>query len=454
MRAWFWTVLVLAAAVGAALLLRDHSGNLLILAGPWRIELSLTLAVIVLVVAFVLIYALTRLVAWVTGSPGRYRSWRGKRAHQRDYALLESGFVYNLEGRFDLADKTFNRLQGKTHSRTSRVLALLAGATAARQLGNSSRWQRMLTQAEAAAGTDARLKEAVAMVTAEALLDDNRAEEALVLLQSLQDATPRYTHAKRLALRAHQAVGNHNQVYELTRWLQKHHVLSSAEASRYLVVSVAARLQHEGAQGFKTIWKDLRPEEKTTPAIAYAAAQVLAANDQHDDAARVLEQAIDHAMDPQLLGAYSQCPQEQVSRRLSRAEGWLKRYPDNSALLAALGAICMKGDLWGPAERYLQRSMALRSDMRIHALLGKLYDGLDRPDAAARHWRLAADVAGQLPVVAAVHALPAADTRDDPTLIEIDADALAWSDSAAGASSVHSDTDAERASNAGARQAS
>src|SRR3546814_7644053 len=40
-------------------------------------------------------------------------------------------------------------------------------------------------------------------------------------------------------------------------------------------------------------------------------------------------------------------------------------------------------------------------------------------DDASRHWRLAAGVAGVLPVLPVSRALPAADTRGDPTLIEV-----------------------------------
>src|SRR5690606_35285342 len=77
------------------------------------------------------------------------------------------------------------------------------------------------------------------------------------------------------------------------------------------------------------------------------------------------------------------------------------------------------GELWGQGEHYLLRSMKLRTDMRIHALLGNLYDRLGRADDAARHWRLASGVAGVLPTLPVSRALPAADMRGDPTLIDV-----------------------------------
>src|SRR5690606_26349847 len=139
-----------------------------------------------------------------------------------------------------------------------------------------------------------------------------------------------------------------------------------------------------------------------------------------DEASRILEAALSARLDPRLLNAYSQCPPEHVARRLSRAEDWLKSYPDDSALLAALGNLCLTGELWGQGEHYLLRSMKIRSDMRIHALLGNLYDRLGRPTDAMKHWRLASGVAGVLPTLPVNRALPAADTRGDPTLVDVE----------------------------------
>src|SRR3546814_5872872 len=89
--------------------------------------------------------------------------------------------------------------------------------------------------------------------------------------------------------------------------------------------------------------------------------------------------------------------------RLSKAEVWLKSHPDDSSLLPALGNLCLTGELWGQGEHYLLRSMKIRSDMRIHALLGNLYDRLGRADDASRHWRLASGAAGVLPVRSEEH---------------------------------------------------
>ena len=423
MRTWFWTLLVFIAAVALALLLRDHNGNVLIMLQPWRIELSLTFAVLILVAAFVVLHIALRIVAWIAQGPGRFRSWRSVRAQRRDHNLLESGWVNILEGRYEQAEKDLTRLLGKTRSYTSKVVAGLASARAAHHLGDRERRDDALEKARVAARDDARLKEAVAIVTAEMHLDEHRPEEALILLQPLQDASSRYFHATRMLLRAHQQLGDQDRVYELTRLLLRRSAIDPAQARRHIESSGAARLAKAGADGFKPIWNDFKSDERVLPGLALVASQVQSAAGHHDEAARILEAAINASMDTGLLTAYAQCPREQVKRRLNKAEVWLKSHPDNASLLAALGTLCLTGELWGQAERYLLQSMRLRSDVRIHALLGSLYDGLERHASARRHWRLAADVAGKLPVLLVERALPAADTRHDPLAVDLSVDA-------------------------------
>ncbi|HWL28933.1 MAG TPA: heme biosynthesis HemY N-terminal domain-containing protein [Burkholderiaceae bacterium] len=421
MRTWFSTLVVFAAAVGLALILRDHSGNVLIVAQPWRIELSLTLAVLLIVASFVILYVILRVLAWLGAGPERFRSWRSLRAENRDHTLLESGWINVLEGRYTEAEKDLSKLLGRTRSSGRKVLAALASARASHHLGDFTRRDQALALAQQNAGNEPRLREAAATVAAEMYLDQNRPQDALVLLQPLQDASSRYFHATRLLLRAHRQLRNHDRVYELTRLLSRRGIIDKAEALQLIETSTAERLHTGGAEGFKAIWSDLKADEKTLPDIALAAASIQSSLGNHEEASKILEAAINVRLEPRLLNAYSQCPPEHVARRFSKAEEWLKSHPDDSSLLAALGNLCLTGELWGQGEYYLLRSMKIRSDMRIHALLGNLYDRLGRPADAMKHWRLASGVAGSLPVLPLSKVLPAADTRGDPTLIDVEA---------------------------------
>ncbi|MGB6008076.1 heme biosynthesis HemY N-terminal domain-containing protein [Castellaniella sp.] len=417
MRSWIWTLILLAAAVALALTVHDHGGNVIIVAQPWRLELSLPLAVVLMLVAFVALHWLLRLLRWMGNSPDRLRAWRGRRAQRRDVELLERGWINVLEGRYVQAEKDLSSLLARTRSADRKVLAGLSAARALHLLGEYVRRDQTLQLAQDAAGQDGRLRQAVDTVTAEMLLDQNRAQEALDLLEPLQDASSRFLHATRLLLRAHRQLGHADRVYALTRLLLRRSAIDETQARLFICESAAQRLDVVDAAGWDALWGDLTADERLTPVVALAGARAQARLGRPAEAARILEAALNRQIDDRLLRAYALCDAEQARQRLGHAELWLKSHPDHAGLLAALGQLCLSAQLWGQGAHYLERSLALRADIHIHALLGNLHDALGHPDQALRHWRQACEAAdAELPQIQ--RPLPAADTRGDPQFLQ------------------------------------
>jgi len=415
MRTWFWTLLLAVVAVLLAVMLRQHEGNVLLLVWPWRIELSLTLAVLLLIGLFVALYVGLRLLAWLLAIPDRVRAWRGRRAQARDHDLLERGWISMLEGRFSHAEKDLAKLYDQTKVRSRRVLAALSAARSAHEMGEFARRDSMIEAAREQADGNHGLLEATATVSADMLLDQGRPQEALDVLAPLQDGGARHLHTMRLLLRAESALDHHERVFTLARGLLRRNALGKLEAAQLIDHAGAARLRTGMADdGWRVIWKDLKSEERLLPGIALAGAAAFEAAGDANEAARILEAAIADKFNPTLVAAYSRCEAGQVPRRLAKAETWLQQRPADADLLTALGVLCLNGQLWGQAERYLQRSLARRNDPQCHALLGSLYDRLERPADATRHWRLATAARMALPVLATDAALPAADTGADP----------------------------------------
>ncbi|MFC4299635.1 heme biosynthesis HemY N-terminal domain-containing protein [Castellaniella hirudinis] len=417
MRSWIWTLILFAAAVALALVLREHGGNVLIVAQPWRIELSLSLAVVLALVAFLALHWLLRALNWLSTSPGRLRAWRGRRAQKRDVELLERGWINVLEGRYVQAEKDLSNLLTRTRSADRKVLAGLSAARALHLLGETARRDQVLKLAQEGAGQDSRLRQAVDTVTAEMYLDQNRAEEALVLLEPLQDASSRFLHGTRLLLRAHRQLGHADRVYQLTRLLLRRGAIDETQARQFIRESTVQRLSKVEESGWSAVWGDLSADERLDSDVALAGAQVQIRLGHPAESARILEAALGRRMDDRLLRLYAHCDATQAGQRLGHAELWLKSNPDHPGLLAALGQLCLAAQLWGQGEHYLERSLALRADTHIHALLGNLHDALGHPEQALRNWRLACQAADdEMPVIARL--LPAADTRGDPRFEE------------------------------------
>jgi HemY protein len=439
MRTWFWTVLLVSLAVFVAFVIHRFPGNVLIVVDQWRVQVSLAFAILLVVASFAGIYVIIRVLTWLANMPERYRGWRGQRQEKREQGELEAGWTALLEGRYTHAEKKLTRLSGKSADKRRRVLATLSAARAAHAVGEFKRQDELIAQAQAAAAGqsgDIDLNTAVAAAAADLWLEQGRAEEALGALQIDHVQPLRHLHTMRLLLRVYQQTGNHAKVLELARALRRKDALSQAQAYKLIETSASALIaQSENKTTWQACWKELKPEEKTLPDVALAAAQAFQAAGGYNEATKVLEAALtnndnankDAPLDAKLLAAYARAEPEQVTPRLQTAEKWLqarksssqdksKLAPEHADLLTTLGALCLAAQMWGQAQRYLEQSTKLRNDARVHALLGSLFDRIGQPQRAAQHWRLATAVSAALPTLAHDVVLPPANTEADPVI--------------------------------------
>ena len=425
MRRLFWIVCLIVLAVALALVIHWFPGNVLVVVDQWRIQVSLSFAILAVAAAFVLLYALTRFLIWLADLPLRYQGWRGRRAERRDQSRLEQGWIALLEGRHVFAEKILTQVSKEASQWRRQVLADLSAARAAHEIGAFERQDVLIKEAQTLVARHDRqssLKVAVAAAAADLWLEQGKAEKALSVLKDAKVEDSKDAHTLKLLLRTYQQLNNHAQVLKLARLLGRKEAITSAQSRALIEGAAASELQSLSQDDQKeAFWKSLRTEEKVLPQVALVGASFFQAQGKHKEASKILEAAIKHQFDPQLLNAYAKAEPDQVTPRLQQAERWLADRGDDADLLATLGALCLAAQMWGQAQRYLEKSAQLRSEARVHALLGSLFDRLGQSDRAARHWRLATAVSAALPTLAMDVVLPAADVQSDPAYMHADA---------------------------------
>lgn len=427
MRTGLNLLVLLALAVGFALVIQDSSGYFMLVTGDERRTVSLTTGVFLLIIAFLLAYLLVRFIATLSASPTTFKKWRGRRHVNKDVDLLEKGWLELIEGRASSAEKDFTRLFNHSHNPSRQAIACLAGAKAAHLSGHDEQRDKLLLLAENKSRHIPRLAEATATVKAELLLEQGESKQAKALLEALDTANgSNQEHIQKLLLRAYKQTGNNEKLLPLARIMMKKGRIDRFEALRLIEHAAAGSINSAAPDEWQYVWKSLNSDEKTMPLVALAANARFDAKGDHKSAGKVLEDALAITKDPRLLKAYVQSADDTVHNRLAMAQTWLKKEGDNPELLTALGYLCLKGQLWGQAERYLTRSLAVaqtesgpeivvsREEARTHALLGTLYDRLGRAQDAIKHWRIASAAASALPVLSNDSILPAADTTEDP----------------------------------------
>lgn len=76
MRAAIWLLALFAVAAAVALFAGNNQGTITVFWPPWRVDLSLNLVLVILLVAFVLLHTALRALAALFSLPKQARQWR------------------------------------------------------------------------------------------------------------------------------------------------------------------------------------------------------------------------------------------------------------------------------------------------------------------------------------------------------------------------------------------
>ena len=114
MRALLWLLTLCALAAGLALAAHFNDGFLLLVLPPYRAEISLNLALLVLLAAFLILYGLLRGIAMTASLPRRVREFRARKRSEKAMPLFSNACGSCLRGGFP-------RCSSRRQKRTLRI---------------------------------------------------------------------------------------------------------------------------------------------------------------------------------------------------------------------------------------------------------------------------------------------------------------------------------------------
>ena len=382
MRLLFWFVLLAIAAVVAALAFKLNSGYAMLVVSPYRVELSLNLLLILVVVGFFLLYFGLRLMTRTVQLPAQVRVWRRQQKQQRARDKLDAAIVALLEGRYGKAQQEAKEALALPHS--SGVAALVA-ARAAIDVRQFEVAESFLSRPEAQATSLAvpRLT-----LSAEIALQQGQPQEALRILESLRREAGLHTAALRLELRASQAARRFGAIPPLVEQLVKRGVFEPAQGEQLRIASQREQLRAlaTDASGLREAWKQLPEATRTKPQIARAAALSFLQMGGDREAAEIVSRSLEREWDSELVELYGECQLGDPTHQLEQAERWLAAHNQDAALLRVLGGLCERQQLWGKAQTYFEASLALDDAWRTHLALGEMLGRLGRSEQANTHF--------------------------------------------------------------------
>jgi len=388
-RRLFWFLALFALAVAVALVARLNEGYVLLVVPPYRAEVTLNLFVIALLVSFVIIYALLRALGLTFSLPHRARQYHASRQREQAGLVFQDAVRLLFEGRFGQALKKAHEAHA---AGTAPGLSALIAARAAQRMRESLKQQGWLARAKI---DDPRTEAATLMLEAEMMNEARRFDDALVALERLQARQGRHIAALRLELRARQGLGDWDGVLKLARQLVKRDALP-VEVVREIrtqahLGNIARRVADRGQ--LSTYLRAL-PDAERERRVVRAAAEALVAQGAEAEVQKLIETTLDVAANDEwhseLVAIYGRLSGGEQTARIAKCEAWLRQHPDDARLLKALGRMCLRQRLWGKAQTYLEASLSVVPSQQAHLELARLFDQLERPEEANKHYRASA----------------------------------------------------------------
>lgn len=111
MRLLFWVAILFGGAVGLALFTQFNQSNLVLFYPPYRVELSLNLALALLLLAFFVVWTILGTARHLSEMPARAAAYRERSRMNRAQAALRESIENLFAGRFARAERTAREAQ-------------------------------------------------------------------------------------------------------------------------------------------------------------------------------------------------------------------------------------------------------------------------------------------------------------------------------------------------------
>lgn len=427
MRAALWLIGLFALAVAGAWLADHNEGVVALFLYPYRIDVSLNLFALGLVLLISVLLLAQKAVSALLSLPREARRWRLQQKERAAHAALLDAYAQFMAGRYLRARKSAELVLARedslrhaadhplAHAAALRTVAHVVAAESAHALQDKALRDQHLQQAEqeverADAHERQGLIEGLNLRASRWLLDDRDAQGSLDRLAQLPGAVVRRTVAMRIQLKAARLAGQTARALDTALLLAKHRAFSPAAAQslvRSLVMDLIARTHDQRA--LEKLWQNLPAAQRALPEVVAQAATRWLELGGDPVRARAWLQPVWDAMaagdagrsiiDRQKLVQALEASMKDVSSAdarvwLARIETAQKARPNDAHLQYLAGMVYLRHQLWGKAQSVLGQAVKALPDAGLQrqawAALAELAEQRQDTAAALQAWKQAA----------------------------------------------------------------
>ena len=386
MKILIYLFVILAAVIVLTLFAFEDTGYVLISRAPWEMEISLSLFVLLIFLAFIALYVVLRFTNRVVKAPRDVGKWRDQQRVNKAQLETMQGYAQLIEGDWAKAEKFLTRRVDHT---PTPLLNYLGASYAAQQQGDTGKRDAYLKQAH---DVDPRSRVAVQLTHARMQYQNGQLQEALATLQKLRATAPRNGPVVRLLTDVVRSLGDWEQVTQLLPAARKTSAYTEKELGEreseavQEILSAAAR-DSAGKERLTVAWKSLsRKQRKDVRFIEIYARQLIEIEDM-DRAEQILRAAIKSEWRSKLVYLYGLVKSSRFNDQFKIAESWLKTHPSDPDLMLTLGRLAVQNKLWGKATSYFETAIAENESEEAYSELGNLLELLGEHDKAREVYR-------------------------------------------------------------------
>ncbi|MFT7684523.1 MAG: HemY protein [Moritella dasanensis] len=367
--------LLLAGAIGAPYLM-GNKGYVMIAAGDYIIDATVSSAVIMVIGFYFGLLAIEALINKLTYSLGWFNRFHQARAKIQ----TEKGILALASGDFKKAETLTLKAAKKSQVP---VLNYLAAAQSAQGLGNEGKRDEYLLLAHKNANNNTL---AVEITQAKLQVEQQQFEQAFASLSALHDKYPK--HKVVLALFKNVCIERKEwgQLLALIPQLQKQKLLTSNETDELRKHSHFEHLgevaKQQGSTGLLDTWSALPKTLKHDGRYLAETASLLMGRNDDQSAYLLIMDALSHELYPELVSltpTLNLTDYHALIERLKR----LQQTREGSGLLAVcIGQLMVKEGRWSEAAEELSQGISQSPSTSAYVALAQAYEKLGRVNEA------------------------------------------------------------------------
>jgi len=374
-RGLYLAIALIAGALLASLFLHDP-GRVAINSYGYLVDMSLPVAVLLVIG----IYGLAKLLMRIVNIGTRNAADRTSRQRQRSYDELNRGLIQLSAGNWTEAEQILTR---SAYGATVPLVHYLAAARAAELQGALARRDEWLAKALDVAPTE---RAAIHVTQAEMLMRHNQTNAALATLEQLDASGHQNARGLMLLARIYRQQGNWQQLKAMEPRLRSTtgipaSAIDEVLAQVHLDMLKAASAAKDLPQLTK-LWRDIPKSMSDRPDVVVAYARSAMACNAHALAERELRELLKSQWDEAAILAYGDVEIEQPLTLLQHLEKWLNERPQDPILLFTCARCCIRNELYGKARSYLEASLSIKPRLETYQMLTQLLELMGERQAA------------------------------------------------------------------------